>query len=103
VEQQTASAGSVRRADRRGERLSLTFRGRGVGFVAPTGAGRGRIKVRVAGEVVATIDLRRIAAGPRRIVWGRSWHTVRQRKVGLIVQGTPGRPRVDIDAFVVLR
>jgi hypothetical protein len=103
VRSATASDGSVRRADRRGERLSLSFRGRAVGFVAPTGQERGRIKIRVSGEVVAIIDLRSLPAGPRRIIWGRSWHTVRQRKVGLIVQGTPGRPRVDIDAFVVLR
>jgi hypothetical protein len=36
-------------------------------------------------------------------VWQRHFSTSATRTIKVVVQGTAGRPRFDIDAFVVLR
>jgi hypothetical protein len=59
--------------------------------------------VYVDGELVRTVSTHRPSASPRRIVFTRSWDDVGRHTIRLVVVGTSGRPRVDVDAFVVLR
>jgi hypothetical protein len=37
------------------------------------------------------------------VVWQGTWATSATRTIKLVVVGTAGHPRVDIDAFVVVR
>ena len=52
---------------------------------------------------VATIDLGAATTSARRLVWVGRWPTSARRTVTVRVLGTVGRPRVDLDGFVVLR
>ena len=71
--------------------------------MAPTGPGRGRARIIVDGKRVAVIDLRGGEHIQRRVVWAKSWTNSRRHTVRVLVLGTDGRPRVDLDAFVVMR
>lgn len=71
-----------------------------VGRQSPTS---GKARVYVDGVFAATIDLRRSSSRSRVVLFSRSWSTPGTHTVKLIVSGTAGRPRVDIDGFAVLR
>jgi hypothetical protein len=71
--------------------------------VASTSATRGKVKVYVDGDYKATVDLGKMGTAHQMVVWQASWSSVGSHKVRLVVQGTKGRPRVDLDAFVVVR
>jgi hypothetical protein len=71
--------------------------------VSAVGPDRGRAAIFVDGRRVATVDLRAATAGYARIVWARSWKTPALHTVTIRVLGTPGRPRVDVDGFVLVR
>ena len=55
------------------------------------------------GVLVATVDLARGSVQYRAIAWQKTWTTVASRTIKVVVLGTPGRPRVDIDGFVVVK
>jgi len=86
-----------------GRRASLTFTGRSVAWVSRLGASSGKAWVYVNGTHVATIDLHRASTAYRRIVWAKTWSTSATRTIRVLVRGTPGHPRVDVDAFLILR
>ncbi len=98
-----ALGGSVRTSRARGSTIRYRFTGRAVGWIAPVGAGRGAARVFIGGHRVATVDLGRLGSGGRRIVWARTWAHGGTHVIRIKVLGTPGRPRVDVDGFVVLR
>lgn len=99
----TALGHLMRTSRTAGATLSYTFTGRSVGWIAPAGGTRGKARVFVDGVAVATVDLGRLAAGSRQIVWARTWASSGRHVVRIQVLGTPGRPRVDVDGFIVLR
>ena len=103
----SASGGSLLSTTTVGSRVSFTSTGRTVGLVAPMQATRGRVKVFVNGTYLRTVDLAKLPAGavygPRAIAWQKTWPAVKTRTVTFVVIATPGRPRVDIDGFVILR
>ncbi len=86
-----------------GSSATLPFTGRGVAWVSPKTTGRGQAEISIDGAYVATIDLASGPSGPRWIAFTRSWPDTAPHKITVRVLGTTGRPRVDIDAFVVLR
>jgi hypothetical protein len=53
----------------------------------------------VDGVVVATVDLGTAVRSPRTVVFARTFPDARRRTLRLEVVGTPGRPRVDLDAI----
>lgn len=97
------SGGSVRSATVAGASASYTFYGRAIAWVAILGPDRGAAKVYVDGTYVTTIDLRSDTASYRRVVFSRVWSGVGTHTLRIVVVGTAGRPRVDVDAFEVLR
>ncbi len=97
------SGGSARWSKRAGASSTWTVTGRTLGLVVTTGLGRGKVKVYVNGAYVTTVDTRSSTVRHRVIVWSRTWGTSATRKVRLVVVGTAGRPRVDIDGMVTLR
>jgi hypothetical protein len=65
----TASGGRLLATTGTGRRIRLAAEGRSFALVAPTGSGYGRIRVRLDGAIVATVDLGAAARGTRRIAW----------------------------------
>lgn len=95
--------GTARRSMTAGSTATFTFTGRSVGLVALRASNRGAATIYVNGTKVATIDLYSRTYLGRQIVWSMDWSTSARRTVTVRVAGTSGRPRVDIDGFVVVR
>jgi len=83
-----------------GASVRLTFTGQQIAWVSAVGPTRGQARVYVDGAYVRTVDLRSSSAAARRIVYARSWPSAGRHTLEIRVVGTPGRPRVDVDAFL---
>jgi hypothetical protein len=83
--------------------MTFTFTGRSVAWVAPKGASRGSVNIYVDGAYVKSVSLYRASALSRVTMFSMSWPESGAHTVKIVVAGTPGHPRVDIDAFVVVR
>ncbi len=100
----SASGGAVAYSTAAGATAELAFKGRNVAWVAPKSSLRGKAEVYLDGRIVATVDLFSATVQARRVIYAANGldpsvtHTLRVK-----VLGTSGRPRVDVDAFVVLR
>jgi len=99
----SASGGRERYATRRGASVTFRFTGRAFAIVSPKGTSRGSAKLYVDGHYVSTVNLHRSTWIPRIVVAARSWSSTGSHTVKLVVSGTVGHPRVDVDAFLVLR
>ena len=97
------SGGSTRFAKAAGASATYTFTGRSVGLVTTLGPTRGKVRVYVNGSYSTTVDLYAPTTQYRVVAWQRTWSSTATRTVRLVVAGTPGRPRVDLDAFAVLK
>jgi hypothetical protein len=97
------SGASVRHSSTTGAKASYTFSGRSIGFVTTVDPGRGSVKVFLDGKYVTTLDLSAGTAGQRVVAFSRTWKSVGTHTIRLVVVGTAGHPRVDVDAFEVLR
>jgi hypothetical protein len=95
--------GSARRSATAGATARFTFSGRSFGWLSRFAPDRGKATVTVDGSLVATIDLARATVQPQRIAWAGTWSTVATRTVVIRVNGTVGRPLVDVDGFFVVR
>jgi hypothetical protein len=97
-----ASGGSVRYATARGASASFRFTGSSVAWVSARGTNRGMVWVYVDGAFVSSVNTYASSGQSRRIVFARNWSTVGTHTLKIVVAGTAGRPRVDVDAFVRL-
>ncbi len=97
-----ASGGHERYATHKGAWVSFRFTGRAFALVAPKGASRGSAKLYVDGHYVSTVSLHRTTWTPRIVIAARSWSASGSHTVKLVVVGTAGHPRVDVDAFLVI-
>jgi Kelch motif protein len=109
-----ASGGALHDSAATGDSARFTFTGSAVGFAAPTdlNAGLGKVRIYVDGTLRATVDENRPTAVDEdpftgedvdgsSLLWGTSWTTTGTHSVRLVVAGTSGRPRVNVDAFLV--
>ena len=89
----------------RAARASLTYRfkGRAIGLVVTQAASRGKVQIWVDGVLVKTLDCYRAATRTRYVAWQKAWATSGSHTLKLVVLGTAGRPRVDVDALEVLK
>jgi len=97
------SGGSVRWAVASGATLTATFTGRAVAWVSTRDSDRGAARVYVDGVLVATVNTWASQLGVRAVVWSRAWSRTGTHTIRIVVMATPGRPRVDVDAFEILR
>jgi hypothetical protein len=97
------SGGSVRYATAAGASAAYSFTGRAIAWVTTLGPDRGSAKVYVDGVLVTTIDLHVTATTYRRVAFARSWSATGSHTLRIVVLGTAGHPRVDVDAFEVIR
>ena len=96
------SGGSAKYAKTAGRSASYSFTGRSIALVSTNATTRGKVKIYVNGVFQKTVDLRG-STKYGAVVWQRSWSSTVTKTVKVVVVGTSGRPRVDVDAFVVLR
>ena len=99
----SASGGSTRYATKAGAWVQFSFTGRAVAVVAPKGASRGSFKAYVDGTYIATVSAYRSSSQSRMVLFARNWSSSGSHKVKLVLTGTPGHPRFDIDAFGYLQ
>jgi hypothetical protein len=98
----TAFGGTLAYAKSSTASATLTFSGRSVAWVAPVASNRGLADVYIDGVYVITVDLYAANLTPRSIVFSRSWSTSATHTLMIRVKATYSRPRVDVDAFVVV-
>jgi GH25 family lysozyme M1 (1,4-beta-N-acetylmuramidase) len=102
VSSTNASGGSLRYSTSAGAAVTYTFTGSSVAWVSTLGVGRGSAKVYLDGVYVRTINLEASSGHSRAIVFGRNWGANGSHTLRIVVVGTSGHPRVDVDAFVRL-
>lgn len=95
------SAGSQRYLGAAGASATYTTTARSLSFVTTRSSTRGTVRVYIDGVLEATIDL----SGPtayRFVAFSKTWTTVGTHTIRVVSVGTPV-PRVDVDAFGVIR
>jgi spore germination protein YaaH len=86
-----------------GATAKMAFTGRSIAWVTTLGPDRGAVRVFLDGRHVATVDTRAPGVRFRHVAWSRTWATSGTHTLKLVVVGTAGRPRADIDALEVIR
>jgi hypothetical protein len=97
------SAGTVKFASAAGASASMKFSGRAVAVVTTLRNTGGKVQVWVDGALATTIDTFAESTATRQVVFSKSWASYASHTIKLVVLGTDGRPRVDLDAFEVIR
>ncbi len=97
------SGGSIKYSKTAGRSASVKFTGRSIALVTTTAPSRGKVKIYVNGKYLTTVDLYGSSTQYRVLAWQKTWSSSGTRTVKLVVAGTSGRPRVDLDAFVIVK
>jgi hypothetical protein len=97
------SGGSVRYATKAGAMAKLKTSARAIAFVTTKGPSRGAVKVFIDGAYQTTIDLHAATTTTRFVAFSKAWSSVGTHKIKIVVVGSAGHPRVDLDAFLVIR
>jgi subtilisin family serine protease len=96
------SGGSALYTTSKGAEVTRQFTGRAVAWVGTKGARRGKAAVFIDGTRVAVVDLRRSSVRYQVVLFARSWASAGDHTITIRVKGTKGRPRVDVDALVIV-
>lgn len=97
------SGASVRYATGVGASVSYSFTGRAIAWVTLLAPSQGAAKVYIDGTLVTTVDLHSATKSFLRVAYARSWSSSGFHTIRIVVVRTAGHPRVDVDAFEVLR
>ena len=95
--------GTARYAPTAGANASLTVSARSIAFVTSRGPTRGAVKIYLDGVLVRTVDLYAASASYRWVSFSQIWSSIGTHTIKVVLVGTAGRPRVDLDAFEVVR
>jgi subtilisin family serine protease len=98
-----AVGGYVKTAVTEGASARLSFTGRNISWIGTKAATRGKADVYVDGVYQGRIDLYSATTYPRRILFSRNVTAGTTHSLEIVLVGTATRPKVDIDAFVVLK
>lgn len=93
--------GTNRNATKKGASATFTYTGAVAGWVTETGPKRGKAKVYQDGVLKATVNLNAKANSGARVMWSNWFPTVGKHTLKIVVVGTKGHSRVDVDAFLV--
>jgi GH25 family lysozyme M1 (1,4-beta-N-acetylmuramidase) len=102
VASSAASGGSLRYSTAAGASAAFSFSGSSIAWVAARGPSRGAARVYVDGVYATTLNLQASTGQTRSIVFARNWAKVAIHSIRIVVVGTAGHPRVDVDAFARL-
>jgi hypothetical protein len=97
------SGGSSRYASAAGAYASLTTSSRGFAILTSRDTSRGAMQVYVDGLLKATIDLYAPSFQAEYLAYVCSFTSVATHSIKIVVVGTAGRPRVYLDAFLIMR
>jgi hypothetical protein len=97
------SGGSAKTSSTAGASATYTFTGRGIALVSTLSASRGTVRVYVDGVYQGRVDPSHAPTVFHGVAWQMTWSSSRTRTLKLIVDGTAGRPRFDLDALAVLK
>lgn len=103
VSQPSALGGHVDRTLYAGAWARYTFTGRGIAWIGVVGPKRGRADVYIDGVFVVRIDTYAASFSNRRVLFERAWSSAGSHTIEVRNRGTPGRTRIDLDAFIVLK
>ncbi|MFL5755054.1 MAG: PQQ-dependent sugar dehydrogenase [Chloroflexota bacterium] len=92
--------GSLKAATASGAAASYTFSGRVIEWISTKGPDRGVARVYIDGVLNATVDLNATTLKARQVVFAANVTTSVSHTIRVVVAGTAGRPRVDVDGFV---
>ncbi len=95
--------GAARYASSAGRRATVTVNGFAVAWISTAGSSRGSARVYADGVLQGTYSTYRSSAVYRRVVTHRTFAETGIHTFRVEVKGTAGHPRVDVDAFAVLR
>jgi hypothetical protein len=96
------SGGSLRYATASGASASYTFTGRSVAFVSSRGPTRGSAKVYIDGGLAATVNMNASTLSYRYVAFQKTWTASAKHTIRIVVLGSSGHPRVDLDAIEVI-
>jgi subtilisin family serine protease len=99
----TASGGKLRTSTQANAYVEFKRAAMATAIVGRRGPTSGKAKVYVDGVLVSTIDLYHATAQSRVVLFSRAWSTVATHTIRVVVLGTAGRPRIDIDGFAIAR
>jgi hypothetical protein len=97
------SGGSARYSSVATAYASLAFSGRAVNFVTTRGPTRGAAKVYIDGIYVTTVSMYASTTTYRYAAYQKTWGWSGTHTIRIVIVGTAGHPRVDVDAFGLLR
>jgi len=97
------SGGSTRYLSAGGSAAWLQTSARSLSFVTTKGPARGEVRIYIDGVYQTTIDLGAATTTYRYVAFAKTWSTVGTHRITVVAVGTPGRPRIDVDAFGVVR
>jgi serine protease len=100
--QSTSSAygGALKYATASNASVSATFQGTGVAWVSETGPTLGTATVYLDGVKQKTVNLYSSTVHPRQVVWKQGWSIQTAHVIKIVVSGTAGHPRVDLDTIL---
>jgi hypothetical protein len=93
--------GTARYSTTAGSTASYTFTGRAITWVGVAGRTRGAARVYIDGQLKATINLWLPTTRTKYMIWQQTWSAPATHTITIKVVGTAGRPRVDVDGFIV--
>ena len=94
--------GTTRYAKTKAATAVYNFTGTDVAWVSSRGPKRGKAKVYIDGVLRTTVDLKSTTAKSSVIVFAADGLAAGPHTIKIYVKGTAGRPRVDVDGFIVL-
>jgi serine protease len=97
-----ASGGNLTLASVRGSTATFSFTGRSVAWVGTRATNRGQASIYIDGVFKQTIDLYSATTLAQQSIIAYAWPTSGTHTIQVVVEGTTGRPKIDIDAFVRL-
>lgn len=92
--------GTARSSSTTGSTVSYTFTGRAIAWVSVSAKTRGNARIYVDGKLSTTLNLWLPTVHKKYLVWQKSWPTSSTHTIKIVVLGTAGRPRIDIDGFI---
>lgn len=98
----SAYGGALSSANESSATVTFLSTGTHMAWVSERGPKRGRAAVYVDGVFQSMLDLWRPTREPRQVVYQGRWKTAEPRRIQIRVEGTAGRPRVDLDAILAL-
>ena len=95
-----AFGGALKYSTAKNATASATFQGTGVAWVSETGPTLGTATVYLDGVAQKTVNLYSSTVHARQIVWKQGWSFQSGHTIKVVVTGTAGHPRVDLDTIL---